>query len=106
MHIVKKILIGFVPNYLIKNGASLVTIPEDIIKEYEFTKYEEKVEKTEIKIENINEEKILKLLSEEILLPEEIANSLKIDFIETMQLLSKLEIEERIEETPSGYKII
>ena len=41
MHIVKKILIGFVPNYLIKNGASLVTIPEDIIKEYEFTKYED-----------------------------------------------------------------
>ena len=64
------------------------------------------MEKHSIKIANTNEKKILQMLAEAVLSPEEIANNLNISFLETIQLLSKLEIEERIEETPSGYKII
>ncbi len=64
------------------------------------------MEKPSVKIASTNEEKILQMLAEVILSPEEIANNLNISFLETIQLLSKLEIEERIEETPSGYKII
>ena len=60
----------------------------------------------EIKNPSTKEEKILKLLGNQVLNPEEIASELNINFLETMQILSKLEIEERIEETPSGYKTI
>ena len=60
----------------------------------------------EIKNPSTKEEKILKLLGNQVLNPEEIASELNINFLETIQILSKLEIEERIEETPSGYKTI
>lgn len=95
---------GAGPNELIKRGAKLVTLPEEIIKFFE-----EKGK--EFKWGHSNNYKyndeILELLSKEILTKEELAIKMNKSISEINQKITMLELEEKItHEIGKGYRII
>lgn len=95
---------GTGPNYLIKEGAKLVTKPEEIIKQFESKGY--KLENNSKNIKQYNNE-ILNLLSEEILTKEELAIKANKSISEINQQITMLELEEKItHDVGKGYRII
>ena len=94
---------GTIPNELIKNGAKLVTNSNDIIEFYKKQNIE--LKKPEKNKQYSNE--ILKLISEETLTKEEIANKLNKNIAQINQELTILELEGYIKENiQKGYEII
>ncbi len=94
---------GTGPNSLIKEGAKLITTPNEIIKNFEqkgrtFEKYTYKKQ---------YKDEILKLLSEEILTKEQLAIKTNKSIAEINQRITILELEEIItEDAGKGYRII
>ncbi len=94
---------GIGTNRLIKNGAILVTSPEEILKYYE-TKTRKEIKKTTIEKEVPKEyKKIYRLLKNEVLNADEISRKTKTNIIEINTQLTMLELEGYIENLPGNY---
>lgn len=95
---------GTGPNALIKEGAKLITTPNEIIKCFE--EKGQKFKKVK-KIKYNYKDEILNLLSEEILTKEELAIKTNKTIAEINQRITMLELEEKITEyNGKGYGII
>ena len=94
---------GIGTNRLLKNGAILVTKPEDILKYFNKAT---KIKKMEInKLIEIPEKykKVYKELQNEPLNAEQISKKTKCNIIETNTILTMMELEEYIESLPGNY---
>lgn len=95
---------GTGPNELIKEGAKLITEPNDIIRYFE-TKGKNFIDKKKYNKQYDNE--ILNLLSKEILTKEELAIKANESISKINQQITILELEEKItHEIGKGYRII
>lgn len=94
---------GTGPNSLIKEGAKLITTPNEIIENFE-----EKGRKFKAhSCKKQYKDEILKLLSEEILTKEQLAIKTNKSISEINQKITILELEEKItEDIGKGYRII
>lgn len=94
---------GTGPNSLIKQGAKLITTPNEIIQTFE----EKGIKFKTHKHQKQYKDEILKLLSEEILTKEELSRKTNKSIAEINFRITMLELEEKIvEESGKGYRII
>lgn len=94
---------GTGPNSLIKQGAKLITTPNEIIQIFK----EKGIKFRTNKHQKQYKDEILKLLSEEILTKEELARKTNKSIAEINFKITMLELEEKItEESGKGYRII
>lgn len=94
------------PLDLIRKGARLVTSPQDILKELQISNYKSQIsnksQKTKLRTDNKEEQKILEILQNEPLNFDEIARLTRINSSKLASVLSMMEIKGIVKSQPSG----
>lgn len=97
---------SFVPNLLLKEGARLVTSTQDILDECNLKVTPSRKKQIEIELTE-EEKKIVRVISNEPQLPDEIVGKTKLTSPEVSQFLSLLEIKGVVEKNSEGkYQLI